>query len=58
MIIDSKIIDPNAIKVPQNAAEITQVKENLFTKDALREIKTRLKLPGHQIERISNIFIF
>jgi hypothetical protein len=49
MILDSKLIDTDTIPVPQNSAEITKTRDNLLTKDVLRNIKTQLKLPGHQI---------
>ena len=58
MTLDSKIINPNTIKVPQNAGEITKVRDQLLGKDVLREIKLKLKLPGHQIERIAQILVF
>jgi len=48
-MLDSKLIDTNTIPVPQNSAEITNARDNMLTKDVLRNIKTQLKLPGHQI---------
>jgi hypothetical protein len=58
MILDSKIIDLSTIKVPQTGEEITKVRDKLLGKDVLREIKLKLKLPGHQIERIAQILVF
>lgn len=49
MILDSKIIDPSTIKVPRSAGDIMKVRDQLLGKDVLREIKLKLKLPGHQI---------
>ena len=49
MLLESKLIDHTSIAVARNAKEINEVRDKLLSKDILREIKTKLKLPGHQI---------
>lgn len=49
MMLESKIMDVSSIPISKNADEINKVKDNLLSKEVLREIKTKLKLPGHQI---------
>ena len=35
-----------------------KVRDQLLGKEVLREIKLKLKLPGHQMERIAQILVF
>lgn len=49
MLLNSNLIDANSIAVARDAKEIEQVRDKLLTKDILKQIKTKLKLPGHQI---------
>lgn len=58
MLLDSKLIDLSKLTTAKNNKEINDVRDNILTKEILREIKNKLKLPGHQIERIAHILIY
>jgi hypothetical protein len=58
MILSNKLLDLSVIPLMKTAEDITKARDLLLSKDALRQIKTKLKLPGHQIERIAHIFLF
>ena len=58
MIISSKILDLSILKTVINRQEIEENRAMLLTKERVREIKERLKIPGHQIERLTNIIIY
>jgi hypothetical protein len=51
-------VDLSLLKKVVDKMEIEENRAVLLSKDNVREIKTRLKIPGHQIERLGNILIY
>lgn len=49
LILNSKIIDPSLLKKVVDKKEIEENRAILLSKDNVREIKSKLKIPGHQI---------
>lgn len=51
-------MDVSALKDVVQKKEIEENRAILLSKDNVRDIKTKLKIPGHQIERLANILIY
>lgn len=58
LLLESKIVDVSALKDVVQKKEIEENRAILLSKDNVRDIKTKLKIPGHQIERLANILIY
>ena len=57
LITKSKIFNLEELKPMKTIKEINENRALLLIKDNVRKIKETLKIPGHQIERLTNIFL-
>ncbi len=58
LLLGSKIVDMGLLKKVVDKKEIEENRGLLLSKENVREIKARLKIPGHQVERLANTLIY
>ncbi len=52
------LFDLSKIKKTVDKTQIDENRAALLTKENVRNIKSKLKMPGHQIERLTNTILY
>jgi hypothetical protein len=58
LLLAAGLFDLSKIKKTVDKTQIDENRAALLTKENVRNIKSKLKMPGHQIERLTNTILY